>query len=164
MIVEPLGAQHDRRSFSCGEPALDRYLAERASQDIKRRVAQVFIAVGDAPDKIAGYYTLNAASFRREALSPEFAEKLPHYPVPAALIGRLAVDRAYQGRRLGEYLLMDAARRVVHASREVGIHAIVVDAKGDAARRFYERFGFISFPDTPLRLFLPVETFVKAGL
>jgi GNAT superfamily N-acetyltransferase len=162
--VEPLGPHHDRAAFSCGQPALDSYLRQQASQDAKRRIARVFVAVGDAPATIAGYYSLSAASFARSDLPPESAKKLPHYPVPAAIIGRLAVDQAYQRRGYGKFLLLDAAERVLHASAAVAVYAIIVDAKDEAARRFYERYGFIAFPSMENRLFLPLSVFQESGL
>lgn len=162
--VEPLGPDHDRASFSCGEAALDTYLQRQASQDIRRRVAQVFVALGSQPATILGYYSLSAASFDKGELPPAEAKRLPHYPVPAAVLGRLAVDRAQQSQGLGELLLLDAIRRVVRASTMVAVHAMIVDAKHDRARLFYERYGFRAFASTPLRLFLPLETFEKLGL
>ena len=164
LVVEPLDRGHDRAAFSCGEPALDNYLRRQASQDVRRRVAQVFVALGDAPGQIAGYYSLSAASFEKEELPTELAKRLPHYPVPAAVLGRLAVDFAWQGRGLGEALLIDAARRVLRASAALAVYAIVVDAKNDRARTFYERYGFRTFASLPNRLFLPLETFEKPGL
>lgn len=164
LVIEPLGPRHDRASFSCGEPALDSYIRRRASQDFRRSVAQVFVAVGEAPGEIAGFYTLSAASFEKDELPAGLAKRLPHYPVPAAVIGRLAVDHGYQGRGLGESLLLDAICRVVRASAAIAVYAIVVDAKNDRARSFYERYGFTPFPSAPRRLFLPLQTFEKLGL
>ena len=164
LVFEPLGPHHDRASFACGEPALDDYLRRRASQDARRRVARVFVAVGSAPDEVAGYYTLSAASFEKDELPAGIAKRLPHYPVPAVVIGRLAVSRAFQGRGFGEMLLLDAIRRVVRASTAIAAYAVVVDAKNDAARAFYERYGFRPFPSTPRRLFLPLQTFQKLAL
>ena len=164
LVIEPLGSHHDRTAFSCGEPALDSYLQRQASRDVRRRVAQVFVAIGDAPGKIAGYYSLSAASFEKDELPAALAKRLPHYPVPAAVLGRLAVDRARQGRGLGETLLLDAIRRVVRASTTIAVHAIIVDAKNGRARAFYERYGFRAFASEPRRLFLPLETFEKLGL
>ena len=160
--VEPLGAHHDRDSFSCGIAELDEYIRKRASQDVRRRIARVFVATGDTPRGIAGYYSLSAASFRREELAEEIARRLPRYPVPAAILGRLAVDRAYQGRGLGEFLLADACNRVLEASRAMGVFALIVDATNEHAAAFYERYGFKRLPDTPGRLFLPTETLVRA--
>jgi ribosomal protein S18 acetylase RimI-like enzyme len=162
--VEPLGPHHDRTSFSCGEPALDSYLTRQASQDIRRRIAQVFVLAGDPPTRIQGYYRLSAAAFEKAELPPALAKRLPHYPVPAAVLGRLAIDRSCQGRGLGETLLMDAVRRTLRASAAMAVYALIVDAKNERAQTFYERYGFRSFATTPRRLFLPLETFEKLGL
>lgn len=163
LAIEPLGPHHERAAFSCGEPALDAYLQRQASQDVRRRVAQVFVAVR-GPASIAGYYSLSAASFQKDELPPALAKRLPHYPVPAAVLGRLAIDRKQQGRGLGETLLLDAIRRVVRASTTIAVYAIVVDAKNERAQAFYERYGFRAFASQPSRLFMPLETFEKLGL
>jgi len=164
LVIEPLGSRHDRAAFSSGEPALDSYLQRQASQDIRRRVAQLFVMLGNEPGKIAGYYSLSAASFEKDELPPALAKRLPHYPVPAAILGRLAIDRAYQGQGLGEILLLDAIRRVIRASATLMVYAIIVDAKNDRVAAFYERYGFRAFASTGRRLFLPLETFEKLGL
>lgn len=164
LVVAPLGPHHDRTAFSCGEPALDAYLQRQASQDIRRRVAQVFVAIGDAPHKIDGYFSLSATSFEKAELPQELAKRLPHYPVPAAVLGRLAIDRARQGCGLGEALLLDAICRVVQASATMAVYAMIVDAKNARAQTFYERYGFRAFTGMPGRLFLPLETFEKLGL
>lgn len=164
LVIEPLGPRHDRAAFACGEPALDRYLQHRASQDVRRKISQVFVALGEAATEVAGYYTLSAASFAKAELPAARARRLPRYPVPAALLGRLAVASSHQGRGLGEYLLLDAARRVVRASETIAVHAIVVDAKNDRAIAFYERYGFIRFPSFPRRLFLPIQTVEQLAL
>ena len=164
LIIEPLGSHHSRAAFSCGEPLLDAYLQRQASQDIRRRLAQVFVAVGDAPEKIVGYYSLSAASFEKDELPPALARRLPHYPVPAAMLGRLAIEREQQGRGLGEMLLLDAIHRVVRASITIAMYAIIVDAKNERAQVFYERYGFRTFACEPRRLFLPLKTFEKLAL
>ena len=164
LTVEPLGPHHDRASFSCGEPSLDRYIRRQASQDARRRVARVFVASGDSPERIAGYYTLSAASFEKNNLPGELARRLPHYPVPAAVIGRLAVDLRSQGSGLGEVLLLDAIHRIVRAGDTIGVYAVVVDVLHDRASAFYERYGFVPFPSQPLRLYLPLRTFEQLGL
>ena len=162
--VEPLGPHHDRASFSSGEPSLDAYIRRQASQDARRRVARVFVASGDPPERIAGYYTLSAASFEKDNLPAEVARRLPHYPVPAAVIGRLAVDLRNQGIGLGEILLLDAIHRVVRAGDTMGVYAVVVDALHDRASAFYRRYGFVPFPSRPLRLYLPLRTFDQLRL
>ena len=158
--VEPLADHHDRAAFRCGEPALDDYIHRRARQDLRHRVATVFVALGQGPHVIAGYYTLSAASLDREHLPEAQARRLPHYPVPAAIIGRLAVDENYQGKSLGRFLLFDALHRTLRASQSMAVHAVLVDAKNDAARAFYEKFAFRVLPGVPGRLFIPLGTVV----
>jgi predicted GNAT family N-acyltransferase len=163
-LIEPLGPDQDRDGFDCGVSAQNIYLHRQASQDVRRRVAQVFVALDANGNSVIGYYTLSAASIDRAELPPETAKRLPHYPVPAAILGRLAVERTCQGQRLGEFLLLDALRRVLRVSSALAVHAVVVDAKDEAATQFYGRYGFRAFPGKPLRLFMPVEVIAKSGL
>ena len=115
-------------------------------------------------DCVTCNYTLSAASFEKDDLPAVLARRLPHYPVPAAVIGRLAVDLRSQGWGLGEILLLDAIHRVVRAGDTIGVYAVVVDALHDRAGAFYERYGFTPFQSEPLRLFLPLRTFEQLGL
>ncbi|OHC73365.1 MAG: hypothetical protein A3G18_12505 [Rhodospirillales bacterium RIFCSPLOWO2_12_FULL_58_28] len=154
--VLPLGPHHDRGTFSCGEKALDDYLQNHAGQDMRRNVSSVFVAVGEPSATIIGYYTLSATSFSRNDLPEALARKLPHYPIPAALIGRLAVDRRFQGRNYGKFLLINAFERVMRANESLAIHALVVEAKNEKAISFYERYGFELFSGHSQRLFLPL--------
>ena len=158
--IEPLSGEHDRSDFACGSETLDRYFKEQATQDIKRRVATCFVAVDFATQNVAGYYTLTATSVALNDLSPEIVKKLPCYPVvPAVLLGRLAVARAYQGHGLGGVLLVDALKRSARA--ELGVFAMLVDAKDEIARRFYERYGFALLPTETRRLYLPIDAALK---
>jgi ribosomal protein S18 acetylase RimI-like enzyme len=158
--IEPLSSAHDRKAFSSGVAALDRYLQELVTQDIKRRLSNCFVALDEA-GAISGYYTFAASSLPLTELSPGQIKRLPHYALlPAALIGRLAVDNRYQGRRLGSALIMDATQ---HAARtDPAIFALVVDAKDDAAVRFYEHHQFQRFISRPMSLFLPLSTALRA--
>ncbi len=156
--IEPLDQVHDRAAFTSGAPELDRYLRELASQDVRRDVARVFVAVQDGSAAVCGFYSLGASSFRREKLPPAQARRLPHYPVPAVLLGRLAVGEGEQGKGLGAFLLMDALHRVLLASQTLAVHAMIVDARDDAAAAFYRKYGFIAFADDPRRLLLPMAT------
>ena len=161
--VQPLDSKaHDRSAFSCGAPELDRYIRDLASQDVKRDVARVFVAVDpDSAATVLGYYGLSAASFQREGLPADQARRLPRYPVPAVLLARLAVDERAQGRGLGAHLLMDALDRVHIASGTIAVHAVVVDARDDAAVAFYRKYGFIRLARDRRRLFLPMATIRK---
>lgn len=151
---------HDRSRFVSGSAALDRYLREQASQDIRRRIATCFVAVDVAAGGIAGFYTLAAASMQIDALAPEITRKLPRYPlVPVALLGRLAVAQGYQGKGLGAALVADALKRCARA--ELGVFALLVDAKDESAQRFYEHFGFSLLPGESRRLVLPIATALR---
>jgi ribosomal protein S18 acetylase RimI-like enzyme len=160
--IEPLG-EHDRAAFSCGVEALDRYLREQASQDARRHAAAPFVLV-TAENRIAGYYTLSANVIRGDDLPAETVKKLkwpPYGELPATLIGRLARDIGFRGQGIGELLLMDALKRAFENVEVVGALAVVVDAKDEEAGRFYAKYGFLSFPDTRERLYLPMKTVEK---
>lgn len=160
--IVPLDSNaHDREGFSCGAPALDRYIREQASQDVRRDIARVFVALQGPAPAVCGYYSLSATSFQRENLPASQAKRLPRYPVPAALLGRLAVDTPAKGRGLGAFLLMDALNRLLLATQTLAVHALVVDAKDDAADAFYRKYGFVPFTEKGRRLFLPMATIRK---
>ena len=158
--IEPLSSKHDRSGFACGSPPLDRYFTELAGQDVKRRLSNCFVLV-DEDGAVVGYYTLAATSIALTDLPDDEGRRLPRYPVlPAALIGRLAVDTRFQRRGLGNILLMDAIQRSSRA--EAAVFALIVDATDEAAALFYGRCGFRSFAGRPLRLYLPMATALKA--
>jgi GNAT superfamily N-acetyltransferase len=159
-VIEPLGA-HDRSAFDCGIEPLNRYLREQASQDVRRLVASCFLAVERSSKTIAGYYTLAASGVAATELPAEILKRLPHYPlVPAALVGRLAVDQGFRGKGLGGALIADAAFRVLKG--DVRALALIVDAKDDHAAAFYQHHGFRRFVSRPRSLFLPLATVKKA--
>lgn len=158
-LIEPLG-KHDRASFSCGIESLDRYLQQQAGQDARKRVAAPFVLIEKSSSIIAGYYTLSATSIKFAELPIEISKKLPKYPlVPATLLGRLAVDKNHRQKGLGERLLMDALYRSLQS--KIATIAVVVDAKDDDARSFYEHYDFICFPNFSHRLFLMMEAIAK---
>ncbi|MCY4213649.1 MAG: GNAT family N-acetyltransferase [Gammaproteobacteria bacterium] len=156
LAVGPLERRHDRKAFSCGLPELDRYLAHQAGQDIRRRTARVFVCTAGNANALLGFYTLSALSVDLSSLPKVLSRRLPRHPVPCALIGRLAVDESVHGQGIGRLLLADAVKRTAVAGETVAIHALIVDAANDAARRFYESFGFAPLTDNPMRLLLPL--------
>ncbi|MGE3738218.1 MAG: GNAT family N-acetyltransferase [Geminicoccaceae bacterium] len=160
VVIEPLTTTHDRQGFECGAPALDRYLREQAGQDVRRRISNCFVVIEQDTGVIAAYYTLAAASIPVTSLPEAETRRLPRYPVlPATLIGRLAVNSCYQGRKLGAALIIDAVRRSARA--DPAVFTMLVDAKDEAAVTFYRRHGFISLTSRPATLFLPVATALK---
>lgn len=161
--IEPLGGQIDRATFASGEAALDRYFRTQVTQDIRRRVANCFVAVEAETRQVAGYYTLASASIPIADLPPEEARRLPRYPtMPAVRIGRLAVDHRFQGRGLGASLLADAALKSLSAAPAA--FALLVDAKNERAATFYRHHGFQAFANQPKTLFLPLATAEKTLL
>lgn len=160
ITIEALRPDHDRKGFSCGVEVLDRYLRELASQDVRRRVSNCFVAVA-SDGKVVAFYTFSAASLPLTDLPDEDVKRLPRYGVlPAGLIGRLAVDESIRGQGIGGLLLIDAAKR--SALADPAIFALIVDAKDEAAIGFYGRFGFRRFSSRPISLYLPMATAIKA--
>ncbi len=157
--VKPLDRKHDRRAFSCGNETLDKYLREQASQDVRKRVATIFVMTGTNGDTVTGYYSLASGSVDIGEWPEALKKKLPLYPVvPVTLLGRLALDKKHHGKGLGEYLLMDALWRASTVAKEIASVAVIVDAIDDKARRFYEHYGFRAFPKQANRLFLHMQT------
>lgn len=158
---EPL-ARHDRSTFSCGVPALDGYFHDRIGQDQKRKLAAPYVLVEAGTRTIVGFYTLSSYSIHPAGLPRSIIRKLPKYDeYPAILIGRLALDRRYQGKKLGRRLLLDALYRCLVLSRQLGAVAVVVDAKDSSARAFYEHVGFLPLESHDLKLYVPMETVAK---
>jgi predicted N-acetyltransferase YhbS len=148
----PLAARHDVSSFDCGAPALNHYLKKFALQNQRSQAARTYVATRG--ETVAGYYTLAAASVRREEAPARVAKGLAAHPVPVILLARLAVDGSEKGKGVGAGLLKDALQRAVQAADIVGCRAVLVHAKDEAAKMFYERFGFESSPSDPFHLFL----------
>jgi GNAT superfamily N-acetyltransferase len=159
---EPLGKHHNRAAFACGVEELDRYLRERARQDMDRNIAVVFVLVDVEAERIAGFYTLSTNSIRLQRLPSDVARKLPRYELlPVVLLGRLAVDERYRGQGLREVLLLHALDKALASTVNVAAMAVIVDAKGDDARRFYERYDFQRMADDEYRLFISMGTIAK---
>lgn len=158
--IRPLDRTVDAAAFRCGQPVLDEYIHRYAAQDVRRNVARVFIATPESDSRqLAGFFALRAGSVNCSELPASVAKKLPRYPVPVALIGRLAVATDFQGKGLGAILLADACRKVAHASATLAVAGIIVAAKDVAAASFYRHFGFLPLPGQTARLLLPATAF-----
>lgn len=148
---------HNCSDFDCGTPVLNEYLARYATQHRRRGVTQIYVLVDtEAPSVVLGYYTLSAAEVDTSQISEAERKKLPRFPIPCFRMGRLAVSKDQQGKRLGEKLIGLAVGRCLHAREDVAAYALLVDAKDDRAKGFYEHFGFIACIDQPMMLYLPL--------
>lgn len=156
---EPLTSDHDVAAFQSAEPALDDWLRQRALKN-ESRFSRTYVVRRDGV--VVGYYSLSAGAVERMSAPGRLRRNAPD-AVPVAVIGRLAVDHRHAGRGLGADLLADALIRIAGASRSIGIGAVLVHAKSDAARAFYLRQAeFLEYPADNRILFLPIETVIAA--
>ncbi|NDW05112.1 GNAT family N-acetyltransferase [Jiella sp. 40Bstr34] len=149
--LDPKG--HDRKSFDCGVPALNLYLQRYANQDLKRSLTRIYV-LADGPS-IIGYYSISAHSVRRDHL-PDDVQAGPYGDIPFLLLGRLAVDRRWQGQGYGDALIVHAFDTTRKAASQIGILGMIVEAKNEKAAAFYEGFGFRRLAVTTNRLVLPI--------
>ena len=157
MQVHPLTGSHDRQGFDCGRQEMNDWLRQVARQHQDKGLSKTFVAtLEDAPDRICGYYALTLAELENRHLPETWRKKLPRR-IPGVRLGRLAVDKHYQGKGLGELLLVDALTRAQRIYAEAGGIGLFVDAIDEQAAGFYQRFGFDASPDNPLLLFLPAR-------
>jgi len=157
--VEALDAKcHHRAGFDCGIEPLNRYIRTLAGQHRIKGIATTFVLVDDElPSRIRGYYSLSAASLAFERLTEADRRALPTYPVPAVRIGRLATSLSGRNQGLGELLLQNAIKRILHARTTLGVHAVVVQAKNAQAEKFYLKYGFRLCDPDGRQLFLPLR-------
>lgn len=158
MEIHPLQSHHDTDTFSCGDVALDTWFRRIAKQHIRKGISRSYVAVNpDDPQQVLGFYSLTVGEAESGTLPASIAKTLPN-KIPIVLLGRLGVASHAQGNGIGGILLVDALRRIVRVASEVGISAILVDAKDKKAASFYEHFGFQALPDSPQRLVLTMKT------
>ena len=158
MQILALTGDHDREGFDCGRMELNDWLRKIARQHQVKGLSKTFVAILDEqPTQICGYYALTLTEVDTRALPESNSKKLPRM-IPGVRLGRLAVDVRYQGKLLGELLLMDAVRRVRLIQEHAGVVGLFVDAIDGQAAQFYAHFGFEAFADEPLKLFLPVQS------
>jgi GNAT superfamily N-acetyltransferase len=153
--IEKLSKKHQKRDFSCGKMALDEFLKTMAGQHARRNLSQTYVLTKSDAQVVIGYYTLTTTSVLPAFIPPHLAHKIPSaYPLPCALLARLAVDRHRHGRGIGGLFLVSAMRRVAAISESIGCYALLVDAKDENAKAFYEHFGFHTLLDDENHLFL----------
>ena len=164
-VIVPFDRQlHDRSEFDCGVPILNDWLATKVSQFQKRDPARTYVLLEAGHAIVRGYYALFNHTVVYKSLPSDQTRGLPQIDMPVVLIGRLAVEQNLQGQGLGEYLLIDALRRAEYLANQIGIRAVEVEAINETAKRFYERYGFLSLEDDPHHLLLPMNVIRKLHL
>lgn len=156
-----LTKDHDRNAFDCGVPSLNEYLKMYALQNQKKHAARTYVAT--RANRVVGYYSLAYGSVSLEEAPQSVKAGLPRHPIPMILLARLAVDSTEQARGLGAALLKNALIRTIQAAEIAGLRAMLVHAKDDSAKRFYEKFGFEPSPIDGYHLFLRISD-ILSGL
>jgi len=157
--IEKLSAEHDVKSFDCGKPALNKFLTDYALQNQRSDSSTTYVAILDGI--VIGYYSITVGSVAHKDAPSRIVKGLPKYPIPVALLARLAVDKNQQGKGIGKGLLKDCLKRINEAADILGIRALLVHAKDDEAREWYEQFDFESSATDELHLFLMLKDIRK---
>lgn len=160
--IERLTDKHDCRKFRCGEHTLDNFLIRHALKNDRRGLGRTYVALAGESERVLGYVTLCSNSVHFENVP---AEELPHYPIPAILIARLAVAKSAQGIGLGTDLMLMGLHLAVKVAERIGVFAVTVDAMNEDAKAFYQkRFGFTELLDDPHHLFVTVADLRASGI
>lgn len=158
-MIDLLDKSHNRKDFDCGKELLNDYLKTQARQDVKRKLSACFVLTDNESKVIQGYYTLSSNSIPLSSFSEQIQNKLPksYKSIPTTLLGRLAIDKKYQGNGIGKILLIDALKRSYGISSEIGSFGIIVDPIDDEAKAFYHKYDFIELPDSK-KMFIATQT------
>ncbi len=160
-IVELLDKSHNRNSFDCGNEALNKFLKQTARQHIQKGISRTFVLVDtDKAEIIMSFFTLTLCEVRVEKLPSNFAKKYPS-KVPGVKLARLAVNELYQRQGIGEIMMIEAMQRALIVAENAGGIGLFVDAKDEAAKTYYSRYGFVSLEDAFLEMFLPLSTIMQ---
>jgi GNAT superfamily N-acetyltransferase len=156
-----LQKSHYRDVFECGYESLNNYLKNQASQDVRKKLSACFVLLKkrNKINKVIAYYTLSNFGINSELIPDKFRKKFPpsYKTIPVTLLGRLAVDKSYEGQGLGKLLLLEALYRSYLAASQIASFGVVVDPIDDKATSFYRKFDFILIPDSG-KMLLPMAT------
>jgi predicted N-acetyltransferase YhbS len=153
----PLADHHNFDSFTCGVPALDNWLKKRARSNERSRASRTYVLCDD--ERVIGYYALATGSLAAKSAPGKIKRNMPD-PIPVMVLGRLAIDQQYQGKKLGDALLRDAILRILQAADIAGIKAILAHAISEEAKKFYLDRSFIVSPSEPMTLVLPLASII----
>ncbi|MFM2387790.1 MAG: hypothetical protein RL660_2547 [Bacteroidota bacterium] len=158
-MIELLNQKHKRDSFDCGNAQLNEYFKTQVGQDVKRKLSACFVLCDNSTNKIMGFYTLANSSIPLEKFPEAIRKKLPksYTSIPTTLLGRLAIDKHYQGKGIGKILLIDALKRSFEISQKIASFAVVVDPIDHQAEDFYTKYDFIRLPDSG-KMFIATKT------
>lgn len=151
----PIADHHDLDQFSCGVPSLDTWLRKRAKSNERSRASRTYVLC--AGNRVIGYYALASGSLSNKIAPNKIRRNMPD-PIPVMVLGRLAIDQEYQGKKLSDALLRDAILRILQAADIAGIKAILVHAISEEAKKFYIDRSFIVSPSEPMTLVLPLAS------
>lgn len=157
--IEKLQREHLLDALDCGREELNRFLQRHAWSAQQAHTAQTFVLAKDLV--VAGYYSLAAGAVTHAEATERARKGLPRHPIPVILLARLAVDTSLQGKGLGAALLKDALIRAAGAADTIGARALVVHAKDDRAKAFYEHFDFEASPSDPYHLLLIMKDLLR---
>jgi GNAT superfamily N-acetyltransferase len=140
---------HDSSAFDSGEPILDDWLRRRAWNNLLTAASRTYVVCSHGSNRIVGYFALGMGQILAQEATGSMRRNMPKF-IPAVVLGRLAIDRAQQGKGLGRALLADAVQRSLRASAEVSARLVIVHAISPAAEAFYLHHGFTRLPvETP---------------
>ena len=152
-----LQKSHDRSAFDCGDKTLNEYLLKRSGQELRRNIAFPYMMTLKDQNQVYGYYTLSASSVQANKLPSEITKITRYDYLPSVLIGRLALDKTLHGQGYGQYLLVDALRRISR-SKDFAVTLVIVEAKHQKVEDFYKHFGFIKLDNKQRLLFIPFKS------
>lgn len=150
----PLKEKHNIDDFNCGVSSLDEWLKKRALKNQNQGASRTFVSCDE--NRVVGYYALATGSVERVVSPGAIARNMPS-PIPVIVLGRLAVDSGFQGKRLGAHLLKDAILRTLSIAQQVGVRCLLVHAISESAKNFYLEYGFQESPIEPMTLFLSIQ-------
>jgi len=162
LILAPLAAHHDRKTFDCGAEAMNRYFKETARQEAEKGMSRTFLSLAADRTRVTGYYTLANSSLSFDQMPQE--KRLSRYPAPVALLAQIAVDQTFQGQGIGRILLFDAQARARDVSENIGIYALVLDAREESLCAFYEQYDFHRCAGESLRMYKTMKVIRQLSL